>query len=92
MHEQARYAKEVIDARVQAFMETCQRIRKYPEETDVKEFYDDLCAIGVRISKNIPRIYRSAISEVPAGLLERCDEQSTNELTQHAGIALLEEG
>ena len=88
MHEQTRYAKEVIDARVQAFMETCQRITKYPEETDVKEFYDDLCAIGVRISKNIPRIYRSAISEVPAELLERCDEQSTNELTQHAGIAL----
>jgi hypothetical protein len=69
-------------------METCQRIRKYPEETDVKEFYDDLCAIGVRISRNIPRIYRSAISEVPAELLERCDEQSTSELTQHAGIAL----
>lgn len=88
MHEQTRYAKEVIDARVQAFMETCQRITKYPEETDVKEFYDDLCAIGIRISKNIPRIYRSAISEVPAELLERCDAQSTNELTQHAGIAL----
>lgn len=88
MHEQTRYAKEVMDARVQAFMETCERIKKYPDETDVREFYDELCAIGVRIAKNIPPIYRSALSEVPAELLERCDEQSTNELRQYAGIAL----
>lgn len=86
--EQERFAKELIDSRIQAFMETCQYVNKYPNETEVREFYDELCTIATNLSKNLPPYYKGPLSNVPLSLIEKCEEQLNRELLQYVGIAL----
>jgi hypothetical protein len=83
-----RFKREIAEARIQAFIETYKKIGRYPEEGEFEEFGNELLGIVDKKGENLPRHLKGPLSPYPSELVERLEEQLSNEIRQDAGIAL----
>lgn len=86
--EVRRFTKELAEARIQAFIETYKRVSKYPDESEYKEFADELFRIVDHKGDNLPRHLKGAFSPFSSELVERIEEQLSAEIRQVTAIAL----
>jgi hypothetical protein len=87
-HEIRRFKKELAEAHIKAYIETYQRIGRYPAESEFEEFADELFRIVDNKGNNLPRNFKGALSPFPLQLVERIEEQLSEEIRQDAAIAL----
>jgi hypothetical protein len=86
--EHKRFKREFIDARVQAYMETCQRVLKSPNNLDYQEFQIELAGLAQGATEDISRIYNDPLGPIQAQSLERILELLNMELGQMVTWAL----
>ena len=86
--EHKRFKREFIDARVQAYIATCQRVLKYPNNLDYQEFQIELVKLAQGATEDVSRIYNDPLGPIQAQSLERILEVLTIELGQLVTLAL----
>lgn len=86
--EHLKFKKEFIDARVQANVETCRQIAKYPDRLDCQEFAAELTGLARGGTDDISRAYNDPLGPVRAQSLERTMELLQIELGQIIGPAM----
>lgn len=59
--EHKRFKREFIDARVLAYIETCQRVLKHPNNLDHQEFQIELLHLAQGGTGDISRIYNDPL-------------------------------
>jgi TIR domain-containing protein/HEAT repeat protein len=87
-HEIRRFKKEIAEARIKAYIETYQKVGRYPDESEFEEFGKELLGIVDNKGNNLPKQLKGALSPYPPQLVERIEEQLSDEIRQDAGIAL----
>jgi hypothetical protein len=87
-HEIRRFKKEIAEARIQAYIETYQKVGRYPDESEFEEFGKELLGIVDNKGDNLPKHLKGALSPYPSQLVEQLEEQLSNQIRQDAGIAL----
>ena len=88
LSEELRFTKEYLTLRVQAYIETCKQVNKYPDDADYREFYDELFGLADQSAKNIARIYNDPLGPLHALTKEQALERLTLELRQEVGLKL----
>jgi hypothetical protein len=86
--EHLKFKKEFIDARVQAYVETCRQIAKYPDRLDCQEFAAELTGLVRGGTDDISRAYKDPLGPIRAQSLERTMELLQIELGQIIGPAM----
>ena len=86
--EHKRFKREFIDARVQAYIETCQRVLKHPNNLDHQEFQIELVQLAQGGTEDISRIYNDPLGPIQPQSLERILEVLNIELGQMVTWAL----
>jgi len=86
--EHLKFKKEFIVARVQAYVETCRKIAKYPDRLDHQEFGAELTSLVRGGTDDISRAYNDPLGPIQAQSLERTMELLQIELGQIIGPAM----
>ncbi len=86
--EHKRFKREFIDARVQAYMKTCQRVLKSPKNADYQEFQIALTDLAQGATEDISRVYKNPLGSIYPQSLERMLEVLNIELGQMVTWAL----
>lgn len=86
--EHLKFKKEFIVARVQAYVETCRKIAKYPDRLDYQEFASELTSLVSGGTDDISRAYNDPLGPIQAQSLERTMELLQIELGQIIGPAM----
>jgi hypothetical protein len=86
--EHKRFKKEFIEARIQAYVETCSEITRYPDRLDYQEFAAELAGLAHGATDDISRAYNDPLSPIRAQSLERTLEILELELGQIVGPAM----
>jgi hypothetical protein len=88
INEVRRFKREIAEARIQAYIETYRKIGRYPDEGEFEAFGIELLGIVDNKGNNLPGHLKGALSPFPSQLVERLEEQLSNEIRQDTGIAL----
>src|SRR5678815_3548999 len=68
--EHLKFKREFIEARVQAYVETCRKIGKYPDRLDYQEFAAELVRLVTGGTDDIARAYNDPLGPIRAQSLE----------------------
>lgn len=79
------FAREDINARVAAYIETYERVSKYPDEADFEGFADELKKMADRFTDLLARRYSGPFSPLPEGVTKDFVERLLEELSAHLG-------
>lgn len=82
------YAHEVLGCRVDAYMETFQRVGKYATQEDFDTFATELGQIAHRFLDHLKRRYASPFISVPREFVNALTEQLSRHLDNLPGLAL----
>jgi hypothetical protein len=83
-----RYTKEFIALRVQAYIATCKKVNKCPDDADYQEFAGELTGLAEQRAKDIVCIYDDPLGPLQALTKEQALESLTLELRQDVGLKL----
>lgn len=86
--EHLKFKKDFIDARVQAYTETCRKLGKYPDRLDAQEFAAELTGLAKGGTDDISRAYKDPLGPVRVQTLEKTIEILETELGQIIGPAM----
>ena len=86
--EHKKFKKEFIEARVEAYLETCRETNRYPDPLDYQEFAAELTGLAKGATDDISRAYNDPLSPIRAQSLERTMEILQLELGQIVGPAM----
>src|SRR2546423_629856 len=59
------YATEIVDAWVDALIETFSTVRQYPDEEDLQFYAEGCIRIAVKYKDFVPGVYKGVFSAVP---------------------------
>lgn len=80
--EHLRFKKEFTEARVQAYLETCGKLGRYPNQLDAQELAAELTGLAKGGTDDISRTYKDPLGPVQAQSLEKTMERLETELGQ----------
>lgn len=86
--EHLKFKKEFTDTRVQAYVETCGKLGKYPNRLDAQEFAAELTGLAKGGTDDISRAYKDPLGPVRVQSLEKTIEILETKLGQIIGPAM----
>jgi hypothetical protein len=67
-----KFKREFIDARVQAYVETCRELAKYPDRVQYQEFAAELSGLAKGGTDDIVRAYKDPLKPLQHRVWKEC--------------------